>query len=177
MRKFVYAISSLALALSLVMTLGVPVFACNGSRWTGGGSVFTADGMRVTHGFEIYAVTSGEDNIPTAGPNNLEVNWGGNHFHLLDLTWVSSYYTPSLGGPQPPPKSVDNVLIGKGTGRYNGVDGAYIEFTFTDQGEPGNNDTAQMEIWDADGNVVLNVGYATPLQFGNHQSHLLTGNK
>ena len=176
MKKFLFSILSLTLALGVLIPLSIPALACNESRWTGGGSFFTADGMRVTHGFEIYADTAGPDSfVPIAGPNNLEVNWEGNHFHLLDLTYVSSY-ADKLGGPQPPPKTVENVLIGKGTGRYNGVDGAIINFVFTDRGEPGINDAVQMYIWDSGGNLVLSVDYAT-LQFGNHQSHLLTGNK
>src|SRR5207244_1885687 len=45
-------------------------------RMTGGGSIFTAGGVRVTHGFELHC-------NPLIGPNNLEINWGnGNNFHL-----------------------------------------------------------------------------------------------
>ena len=46
---------------------------------TGGGSVFTTDGERVTHGFEIHC--------DLREPNNIEVNWAPkNNFHLTELT-------------------------------------------------------------------------------------------
>src|SRR5882672_5886748 len=59
-------------------------------RMTGGGSVFTTDGTevqtgdRVTHGFEIHC---GAENGTIPLPNNLEINWSGNRFHLDYLTF------------------------------------------------------------------------------------------
>ena len=49
---------------------------------TGGGSIFTADGTRVTHGFELHC-------DPNISPNKLEVNFDGNSFHLEQLTYVN----------------------------------------------------------------------------------------
>ena len=58
--------------------------SCNGlpGRMTGGGSVFGKGSQRVTHGFELHC-------DPEVGPNNLEVNWSGNHFHMEELLTAS----------------------------------------------------------------------------------------
>ncbi len=62
-----------------------------------------------------------------------------------------------------------DTFTGTGTGRYNGVDGATVEFTFTDDGEPGVNDFAHIVVRDENGAVVLDV--QGDLTFGNHQAH------
>ena len=69
-------------------------------RMTGGGSVFTATGVRVTHGFELHC------NVVDL-PNNLEVNWdGGNNFHLESLTLAVCINDPSID-PAPPQAGFD----------------------------------------------------------------------
>lgn len=130
-------------------------------RMTGGGSVFTSDGTRVTHGFELHCDKAKQ-------PNNLEINWGpGNHFHLDKLTSATCKDDPSIN-PTPPPAGFD-TYIGKGTGTYNGAPGATARWTFTDAGEPGTDDTAKIVIFDANGVKVLSV--SGKLTFGNHQAH------
>lgn len=133
---------------------------------TGGGSVFNIEnGLeveydgRATHGFIVHC--------DTRNPNNLQVNWGGNRFHLRDLTSAACPDTPGIE-PNPPDASFD-TFIGMGYGRYNGEPGAFISFTFTDAGEPGVADTAEIAIWDAAGNQVLAV--SGDLMYGNHQAH------
>jgi len=127
---------------------------------TGGGSVIYGD-IRVTHGFVLRC-------DPSQNSNNLEVNWdSGNRFHLESLTAVSCSDNPSIL-PNPPKAGFD-TLQGSGTGRYNGVSGATAVWTFTDAGEPGDNDTATILIKDADGNTVLSV--SGNLSGGNHQAH------
>jgi hypothetical protein len=124
---------------------------------TGGGSVFTPTGTRVTHGFELHCT-------PTDGPNNLQVNWDkGNHFHLEVLSSASCSDDPSIS-PTPPPAGFDTYR-GKGTGRCNGLP-ASAEWTFTDAGEPGKNDTAKIQIT---GGCTLEV--SGKLRSGNHQAH------
>ena len=59
-------------------------------------------------------------------------------------------------GPNPP-KAKINTFVGRGIGHYNGADGYTISFTFTDAGEPGINDTADIVITAPNGNVVLRV--------------------
>jgi hypothetical protein len=123
-------------------------------RFTGGGSIFTDTGDRVTHGFELHCST-------TDTPNNLEVNFSSNRFHLETLTSVACSVNP-----------VTKVatIAGTGTGRYNGAAGATISFTFTDAGEPGRfTDFASYLITDSGSNVVLNASGL--LDSGNQQFH------
>ncbi len=162
--------------MAMVITVGVlaPVVlqagtasACGSAqgRWTGGGTIGTAAcipaGVRVTHGFEFHNDLD--------KPNNLQVNWGGNHFHMTELLTATCWMHTELGLPDPPYAPVNHV-IATGVGRYNGVDGYLIAFEFTDQGEPGLNDFARIKITTPDGTTeVLRVeGY---LEYGNHQAH------
>lgn len=129
-------------------------------RMTGGGSVFATDGVRVTHGFELHC-------DPSVEPNRLQVNWGGNRFHLQSLTSASCSDDPDIDEGHP--VAGFDTYVGEGTGRYNGVPGATATWTFTDAGEPGANDFAEIVITDADGNTVLSV--SGNLDRGNHQAH------
>ena len=137
---------------------------------TGGGSFFqTAGGVefRVTHGFELHCQPD-EGVLP--GPNNLEVNWDGNRFHLEELTMgvCTAEHMPSA----PPKKSSFSDYYGAGTGRYNGVPGARAIWHFDDEGEPGVNDHVYyLIVFDADGNAVLSTSGVATLTFGNHQAH------
>ncbi len=129
-------------------------------RMTGGGSIFTTSGMRVTHGFELHCDVSQH-------PNNLEVNWLGNQFHLESLTFAECSDDPTI--KPPPPAASFDTYHAIGSGRYNGEDGVTIEFTFTDAGEPGKKDRATIAITDPAGNLVLQV--SNLLTYGNQQAH------
>ena len=145
-------------------------------RMTGGGSVFVADGEtglmevevqghkdgRVTHGFEIHC---GRFNPPE--PNNLEINWAGHRFHLSTLT---SGICVDSGLNEKPPVAGFDTFIGSGFGFVDGVIRARINFTFTDDGEPGTDDTMQVKIVSGFSNVWLDFP-DTFLTFGNHQAH------
>jgi hypothetical protein len=72
--------------------------------------------------------------------------------------------------PPNPPSAGFNEFIGAGTGKLDGAEGASISFIFTDQGEPGTNDTESMTIMDPGGSPVLSFG-TTKLTFGNQQAH------
>ena len=137
-------------------------------RMTGGGSVFVgSNSMRVTHGFEIHC---GSNKNPAGpGPNNLEVNWPDHQFHMDTLTLGHCECNSTLLPPHPPSAGF-NEFIGAGTGKLDGVEGASISFIFTDQGEPGTNDTESMTVTDNTGTTVLSFG-TTKLTFGNHQAH------
>lgn len=140
---------------------GQPPEEDNPGFMTGGGSVYTSAGVRVTHGFELHCTATDE-------PNNLQVNWGkGNRFHLTGLTSASCSDDPAIS-PEPPAASFDTHR-GSGTGKYNGVPGATAEWTITDAGEPGTSDTVTLTVRDAANNVVLTV--SGPLNNGNHQAH------
>jgi hypothetical protein len=128
-------------------------------RMTGGGSFFTPDGTRVTHGLELHCA------VPSH-PNNLEINWGmGNNFHLDTLTNVSCFLDPSISAGQP--SSDFNTMIGSGTGTLNGAP-ATITFEFTDAGEPGTSDRASVVI--ISGTTTFTVPL-TVLDNGNQQAH------
>jgi hypothetical protein len=132
-------------------------------RFTGGGHQVRVGEARVTRGLTIHC-----DLLLS---NNLEVNWGGNQFHMTEhLTTIECSDDPLID-QTPPPAPLD-TLVGVGTGRYNGTDGYTIEFTLVDYGEPGSEDRAALLIYrTADPtDVVLNV----PLQLltgGNLQAH------
>ena len=121
-------------------------------RWTGGGSIFTTSDERVTHGFELHC-------DPSHTPNRLEINFGGNRFHLSTLVTATCYFNRS-GIP---------VIVGTGRGTYNGTTGYTIHFTFTDAGEPGRHDYASYLISGPNNQTILSAsGYLT---FGNHDYH------
>jgi len=130
------------------------------ARMNGGGSMADESGAKVTHGFELQC------NIAKT-PSNLQVNWGENKFHLesLDSARCSDNENYSEGSPV---AGID-TLIGEGTGRLNGESGATVEFTFSDQGEPGKTaDTASIVIRDSGGSIVLSINDS--LVRGNHQA-------
>jgi hypothetical protein len=136
-------------------------------RMTGGGSCLTGTsdvpaGVRVTHGFELHCDATDE-------PNNLQINWGGNRFHLESLDPEQTFCTDDPNIDQKPPVAPLDTYVGLGTGRFNGVPGYTVDFVFTDAGEPGKDDTLAIVITGPDG-VVLDVGEC-PLTFGNHQAH------
>jgi hypothetical protein len=132
-----------------------------GGRMTGGGSIFTKAGGRVTHGFELHCDAE-------VGPNNLEINWGGgNHFHLTELETAVCSDDPSIA-PRPPSADFD-TYNGTGTGSCNGVEGATITFILTDAGEPGKKDFASFEISGCPGGLTLSVD--GNLNKGNQQAH------
>jgi hypothetical protein len=132
-------------------------------RFTGGGNQVRIGEARVTRGLTIHC-----DLLLS---NNLEVNWGGDHFHMTEhLTTVECSDHDDI--IQAPPAAPLDTLIGVGTGRYNGTDGYTIEFTLVDYGEPGSEDRMAILIYEtADpSNVALDV----PLQLlsgGNLQAH------
>ncbi len=129
-------------------------------RFTGGGNQIRVGAARVSRGLTIHC-----DLLLS---NNLEVNWGGNQFHMEEhLQTVECSDNPLI--TQAPPAAPLDTLIGVGVGRYNQEDGFTIEFTLVDYGEPGGNDRMAIKIY-KDSNVVLDI----PLQVlsnGNLQAH------
>jgi hypothetical protein len=135
-------------------------------RFTGGGkSIDTGTGLKVTKGFTIHC-----DLLLS---NNLEINWPGsgnrtNQFHMTQHTAARCTDDPAID-QRPPAAPVDRI-DGVGTGRFNGVAGATVEFILIDAGEPGTADQIGFIVRDANGVVVLNL----PLQNivgGNVQAH------
>ncbi|RPJ20013.1 MAG: hypothetical protein EHM35_20035 [Planctomycetaceae bacterium] len=133
-------------------------------RMTGGGTC-VQDALKVTHGFALHC---DRDDLP----NNLQISFGSNLFHLESLESAECFNDPA-GGPSSPPKAPFNTYDGIGTGRLNEVSGCTVEFTFTDAGEPGKNDTVDIVISCPNGDVsdvVLDIEECR-LTGGNHQAH------
>lgn len=131
-------------------------------RFTGGGHQIDIGVGKITRGLTIHC-----DLLLS---NNLEINWGGNHFHMLEhLRTLQCTDDPSI--EQRPPVAPIDTLIGEGVGRYNGVDGYAIQFKLVDAGEPGRNDRMAIRIYNiATGNVVLFIPEQN-LTGGNLQAH------
>lgn len=160
-KQYAPRILMLAIAAGMSMTVSAARQDC----WmTGGGSIFDTSGNqaaydgRTTHGFEIHC--------DTRNPNNLQINWAGNRFHMTSL---DSAMCPDTDGIEPnPPAATFDTFIGIGTGKLNGVPGATVYFRFTDAGEPGVNDTAEITIYDGPTQVLYISG---EVDSGNHQAH------
>ena len=132
-------------------------------RFTGGGNQVDVGGIaKITRGLTIHC-----DLLLS---NNLEINWDkGNNFHMLDhLETIACFDDPAID--QKPPRAPLDTLVGRGTGRFNGVDGYRIEFTLVDAGEPGRSDEMAILITAPNGTVVLNVP-RQQLTGGNLQAH------
>ena len=114
----------------------------------------------MTHGFELHC-------DPRQGSNNLEVNWNGNKFHLDTPTSAVCTDDPSIT-PRPPAASFDTYR-GTGVGHYNGTTLVTAEGVFTDAGEPGNKETATLELEDSSGHTVLPASGS--ISKGNQQAH------
>jgi len=119
-------------------------------------NVFTT--FKITHGFELHC-------DPNSGPNNLEVNWLKSQFHLEELESVICNDDGSKNEPPPSTDTSENgpgpttdVYNGNGFGRYNGECGAFAEWVFDDNGEPGKADhIVALRVTAAGGDVVLSV--------------------
>ena len=127
---------------------------------TGGGVVGTGNkkvttGGATSHGFELHCRAADL-------PNSLEINWAKNNFHLQQL--VSATCSNDGMSPQPPPAGFD-VHEGTGSGVCNGL-AATAKWRFTDHGEPGRNDTAEIHIT---GSCTLDV--SGNLTSGDNQAH------
>lgn len=134
-----------------------------GAFMSGGGSIQTAVG-RVTHGAHLQCTA-------TAAPSNLQVNWGGNRFHLDSVATSSCTDDPSISAGQP----VTNfdTLTGTGTGTCNGVAGVAVSWKLTDAGEPGAADRFEFRVVDA-GASGCSLDAAGTLDMGNQQAHHTT---
>ena len=92
---------------------------------------------KVTHGFQLHCNTH-------SGPNNLEVNWNGNKFHLDELERTGCFDDDSMNEPPPTHKGKNkptlDIYHGEGWGRYNGECGAFASWTIDDNSEPGKED-------------------------------------
>jgi hypothetical protein len=149
---------------TVAITFDSTSFTCSTGtgRFTGGGKDIAANGVAITQGLELDC-----DLNPS---NNLEINWAGHHFHMLNFLSAVCLDDPTIH--QQPPAAPLNTMIGVGTGRYDGVDGYTVNFTLIDAGEPGRNDKIAILISKtaSPGTVVLSLPL-TALTGGNLQAH------
>ncbi len=125
---------------------------------TGGGTIAHLGG-KVKHAFTLRCDAA-------AKPQQLQVEWGKNTFHLEALISAFCGDDPSITPGQS--NAGFDTYGGSGTGRLNGASGATAEWEVSDGGK-GANDALRIEIRDAGGAVVL---AATGLLLGgNHQAH------
>ncbi len=157
------AITVVALAVpSAALAAGSLPTTPDAGRMTGGGNVVSS-GEKVTHGFELRCPG-------VKGPNRLQVNWGGHRFHLTSLNMRDC--TDSADWEEGKPEAGFDTFRGVGTGKYDGVAGAEVDFKFGDGGEPGaGRDVIRMMIYDKNGRLVLAVEPQRTLRKGNHQAH------
>ena len=127
-------------------------------RLTGGGWLRTGGGK--SHHQIQLACTAAEG-------GRLRIDAPAGRFVLEHVDFALCVDDPALrpGGP----KAGWEIHRGSGTGRFDGAGGYTIEWTLTDQGEPGRSDRWSVVVRDAAGVVVLLEDGS--LQGGNHQAH------
>ena len=137
---------------------GIPVENPGDLHMTGGGQMPHLGGDLASHGFTIHC-DDGKDN------SNLQMNWDGDSFSMDQIDFVQCWDDPTISGGQPDP-GFDTIEVA-GIGSLNGVGGVPFYLIFTDDGEPGDTDTAWVEI--VDGAQFL--AFDGILEAGNHQAH------
>lgn len=124
------------------------------ARMTGGGG-FAGD---FGHGFTIHCEE-------THDANSMTVDLPGQaKFKLDGVAWIVCLDDPALDAQQPEPDF--DTVVGVGWGTLRGHD-ADVWFVFTDDGEPGTDDHADLEIVQGS-DAWSGAGFLTQ---GNHQVH------
>ncbi|MFN2587206.1 MAG: hypothetical protein ABR613_03665 [Actinomycetota bacterium] len=125
---------------------------------SGAGTLVTKEGQRVRHNFDVQCDRA-------RGPNRLEVDTGSGTFSLRQLTAALCHDDASAGAPAS--RSGFDTHSGAGSGVLNGVP-AHAEWTFVDNGEPGQADVGRFVVEDAAGVVVVTAS-GSPIG-GNYQA-------
>jgi hypothetical protein len=124
--------------------------------------------IKITHGFTLHC--------DVKLSNNLEVNWGGNKWHINPkgdfLPQALPYCTDNPAvEPDPPPAPFDNIAA-CAMGRWNGEPDHKACFQLEDAGEPGGkSDKAGLTIFDLNGTTVLLHAEFDVIESGNIQAH------
>jgi hypothetical protein len=134
-------------------------------RMTGHGQQFNYQGFDKVQ-WEFRNSVCNSDRFP-----DLKVEFGGNTFILTQYVSPLTCFTlvPPTSKEQSPVAGFDSIRA-QGTGTLNGVPGASIVFRFTDNGEPGINDTAEFTITRPGGGVAISYSGGAG-DGGNHQAH------
>ena len=157
----ILGVISIFLLYGILVGAGNAVAAGN-ARFTGAGVIGTTV-PRAFHAFRLPCNMN--QSMPQKGV--LVVYHGGNRFTLNMLTQVHCFDDPGID-PGRPHANFDTIH-GWGVGKWNGISGYYVEFIFTDGGEPGNGDWGWIQIYESETrNIVLEVsGF---LKAGNHNA-------
>lgn len=142
----------------------IPVTETLDGRMTGGGTIDLFKKLSVS-------LTIHCDNKLS---NNIQINWkdeaNNNRSWHLDKNSLTNIVCQLVADPRPPVAPI-NIFGGDATGTLDKATGSRLEFKFTDNGEPNRGgDFVALKIWDAGGNVVLDVPNM-PLKTGNFQAH------
>ena len=93
---------------------------------------------------------------PNRGASSLWVAWGdGNGFELTRVTDAVCRDDSAID-PSWPSANFD-TYHGEGQGRVDGEDGARAKWIFTDAGEPGRDDHAEIAVYGPDGDLVFEI--------------------
>ena len=133
-------------------------------RMTGHGQVFDYQGFDKVQ-WEFRNSVCQANRFP-----DLKVEFGGNRF-ILERYTGDGLVCLDTAADEGNPRAGFDTIRGQGTGTLNGVSGASATFRFTDAGEPGTSDTADIRILDASGTPVLVVSNVAIEDGGNHQAH------
>jgi hypothetical protein len=127
-------------------------------RLTGGGWLRT-DGGKSHHQVQLGCTA--------AEGGRLRIDAPAGTFRLEHVDFALCVDDPALrpGGP----KAGWEIHRGSGTGSFDGAGGYTVEWTLTDEGEPGRSDGWSIVVRDAAGTVVLSEDGS--LAGGNHQAH------
>jgi len=156
----ILGIVSILLLSGILMGAGNAVASKN-AWFLGSGRIGTST-PKVFHSFKINC------NANQSGftKNSLKVHERGNHFSMTMLTNMECVDDPSIDPGRP--HATFDTIHGIGEGKLNGMSGYYVEFIFTDAGEPGNVDWGWIKVTDSNGSTILEVsGF---LKHGNHQA-------
>ena len=137
-------------------------------RMTGHGQVFDYAGYDKVQ-WEFRNSVCQDDRFP-----DLKVEFGDNVF-VLEAYTGDGLVCIDTAADEGQPRAGFDTIRGQGTGELNGEDGASATFRFTDDGEPGTSDTADITILDAEGEPVLVVTNVAIEDGGNHQAHRVSG--
>ena len=134
-------------------------------RMTGHGHQFNVKSGNTTFDkvqWEFRNSVCNQDRFP-----DLKVEFGRNRFILESYSGKLTCLDTALSEGRP--VAGFDTITGQGSGTLNG-EPATARFTFGDGGEPGRNDTARIEIFNASGKLVLDYTGGA-LDGGNHQAH------
>lgn len=161
-------ITTAAVAI-LVVTFGTSLISgsplVTDSGMGGAGRAVGASGdtiATVNHAFQLSCIPDPDDALLIKFERN-----GERHSFQLEVSNSSSCHDDQQIDPENPTSQYDTLVL-SGTGKLDRQYDATISATFTDDGEPGRNDSLSLIITSPEAGVVFT--FAGQLQGGNHQA-------